>query len=199
MTSTNVEHYKRKLRYLAFKPGGLQLHLVSMNRRFHGGHRWHVEERHRRMRAAEAGRQQAAAARPLRVIASPPQPVSDVAVAGLGLLDTLPNEVIMIVFENCTLRSLLRLERVNKAARKLVSLLDRIEYIRETTKGIIERAKPPYRQIMFTILKIKTYQGLHDLLTTFICEKCAKPGSFRIKKVKVLCDSCCSPVRPVDR
>ncbi|KAI0880157.1 uncharacterized protein GGS22DRAFT_175672 [Annulohypoxylon maeteangense] len=156
-------------------------------------HSWHLEEHRRRVRAAEVGRQQAAAARPLR-IARPPQPISDVPVAGLGLLDTLPNEVIMIVFNNCTLLSLLRLERVNKAAKKLVGLLDRVGYIKETAKGIVGRAKPPYRQIRFTILKIKTYQGLHDLLTTFICEKCGKPGSFRIKKVKVLCDICCLPI-----
>ncbi|KAI1453163.1 hypothetical protein F4805DRAFT_444685 [Annulohypoxylon moriforme] len=162
-------------------------------------HHWHLEEHRRRMRAAEAGRQQAAAARPLRVIASPPRPISDVAVAGLGLLDTLPNEVIMIIFSNCTLPSLLRLERVNKAARKFTSLLDRIEYIRETAKGIVERATPSYRRFMFVILKIQTYQGLHHLLTSFICEKCGKPGSFRMKKVKVLCDVCCSPSKLGDR
>ncbi|KAI0891327.1 hypothetical protein F4806DRAFT_309904 [Annulohypoxylon nitens] len=164
-----------------------------MSRLPHGTHHWHVEEHRRRIQAAEAGRQQAAAARPLRLISGQPEPISDVAIAGLGLLDTLPNEIIMIVFDNCTLRTLLRLERVNKAAKKFVSLLDRIEYIKETAKGIIQRAKPPYLQIMFTIMKITTYQGLHDLFTTFICEKCRKPGSFRIKKVKVLCDTCCSP------
>ncbi|KAI2468835.1 hypothetical protein F4781DRAFT_396504 [Annulohypoxylon bovei var. microspora] len=163
-----------------------------MNRRPRGWHPWHLEEHRRRMRAAEAGRQQAAAARPLRVIAGPPQPISDVAVAGLGLLDTLPNEIIMIILANCTLRSLLRLERVNRAARKLVGMLYRIEYIRETAKGIVERASPPYRQFMFTILKISTHQGLCHLLTTYTCETCGKPGSFRMKKVKVLCDICCS-------
>ncbi|KAI1798663.1 hypothetical protein F4811DRAFT_547685 [Daldinia bambusicola] len=144
----------------------------------------------RRRLAAEAGRQRAAAVRPIQTITTGPAPLSEVDVAGLGRLATLPNEIITMVFNNCSLRSLMRLERVNKAARKFVSLLQDIDYIRETARGIIQRAVSHYRKFIFTILKITTYQGLRYLLTTFTCEACGKPGSFRMIKVKVLCEDC---------
>ncbi|KAI2602498.1 hypothetical protein GGR54DRAFT_644987 [Hypoxylon sp. NC1633] len=153
-------------------------------------HHWHEEEANRRGQAAEAGYHRAAAQRPLRVITSPPVPFSDVPVSGFGRLATLPNEVIMVVFGNCSLRTLLRLERVNKAAKTFVSLLPDIVFVRNTAKNIIERAVPHFRKIMFTILKITTYNGLRQLLTTYTCEVCGKPGSFRMVKVKVLCDGC---------
>ncbi|KAK6955273.1 hypothetical protein Daesc_002905 [Daldinia eschscholtzii] len=144
----------------------------------------------RRRLAAEAGRQRAAAARPLQVITTKPAPLSEADVAGLGRLATLPNEIIIMVFDSCSLRSLMRLERVNKAAKKFVSFLQDIDYIRETAKGIVQRAVSHYRKFMFTILKITAYHGLRYLLTTFTCETCGKPGSFRMIKVKVLCDEC---------
>ncbi|KAF3070738.1 putative f-box domain containing protein [Daldinia childiae] len=153
-----------------------------------------LEARRRRL-AAETGRQRAAAARPLQIITteSETESLSEVDVTGLGRLADLPNEVIMIVFNNCSLRSLLRLERVNKAAKTFVNLLQDIEYIKATAKGIIQRAVPHYRNFMFTILKITTYHGLRYLLTTFTCETCGKPGSFRMIKVKVLCEDCHCP------
>ncbi|KAI1134283.1 hypothetical protein F5Y05DRAFT_237194 [Hypoxylon sp. FL0543] len=153
-------------------------------------HPWFQEQAHRRRLAVEAGHQRAAAERPLQLVSSPIEPISDVPVTGLGRLATLPNEVIMIVFYNCTLRSLLRLERVNRAAKKFVSLLHDIVFVRETAKGIIQRAVPQFRKIMFTVLKITTYHGLRQLLATYTCETCGKPGSFRMVKVKVLCDEC---------
>ncbi|KAI1471854.1 uncharacterized protein F4812DRAFT_455956 [Daldinia caldariorum] len=88
------------------------------------------------------------------------------------------------------LRSLMRLERVNKAAKKFASLLQDIDYIRKTVRGIIQRAVSHYRKFIFTILKITAYHGLRYFLTTFTCETCGKPGSFRMIKVKVLCEDC---------
>ncbi|KAI0846499.1 hypothetical protein F5Y00DRAFT_243762 [Daldinia vernicosa] len=151
-----------------------------------------LEARRRRL-AAEAGRQRAAAARPLQIITTESEPLAEVDVTGLGRLANLPNEIIMVVFNNCSLYSLLRLERVNKAAKTFVNLLQDIEYIKATAKGIIQRAVPHYRNFMITILKITTYHGLRYLLTTFTCELCGKPGSFRMIKVKVLCEDCHSP------
>ncbi|KAI1371732.1 hypothetical protein F4677DRAFT_434485 [Hypoxylon crocopeplum] len=153
-------------------------------------HHWNSREANRRRQAAEAGRHRAAAQRPLQVIAMPPPSISDVPATGMGQLATLPNEVIMVVFGNCSLRTLMRLERVNKAAKTFVSLLRDIVFVRSTAKGIIERAVPSYRRFMFTILKITTYRGLRYLLTTYDCEVCGKPGKFQMIKVKVLCEDC---------
>ncbi|KAI0112331.1 hypothetical protein F4776DRAFT_640906 [Hypoxylon sp. NC0597] len=162
-------------------------------------HPWVQEQARRRRLAVEAARQRAAIERPIQIISDPPEPISDVPVTGLGHLATLPNEIIMIVFDNCSLRSLLRLERVNKAAKTFVSLLHDIVFVRETAKGIIQRAVPQFRTIMFTILKITTYHGLRQLLATYTCETCGKPGSFRMVKVKVLCDECNTPRKLKDR
>ncbi|KAI1406797.1 hypothetical protein F5Y13DRAFT_9473 [Hypoxylon sp. FL1857] len=162
-------------------------------------HPWVQEQARLRRQAVEAARQRAAVERPLRMVSGPSVPVSDVPVTGLGRLATLPNEIIMIVFDNCSLRSLLRLERVNKAAKKFVSLLHDIVFVRETARGIIQRAAPQFRNIMFTILKITTYHGLRQLLATYTCETCGQPGSFRMVKVKVLCDECNTPKRLKDR
>ncbi|KAI1104832.1 hypothetical protein F4804DRAFT_306014 [Jackrogersella minutella] len=153
-------------------------------------HPWERQEALRRRQAAEAGRQRAAAERPLQFVISPTESTSDGAVTGLGLLAVLPNEIITMVFDNYTLRSLLRLERVNKAAKVFVRQLRDIAFVRETARGIIQRAVPYYRKFMFTILKITTYRGLCHLFTTYVCETCGKPGSFRLVKVKVLCDTC---------
>ncbi|KAI2611355.1 uncharacterized protein GGS25DRAFT_192405 [Hypoxylon fragiforme] len=165
-----------------------------MNRpRRRNRHRWPIthadQDIERRRSAAELGRRRAAAQRPLRVTPNTSD-VPNVPITGLGRLDNLPNEVILLVFTQCNLRSLLRLERVNKAAKKLVALLPGLPFVRSTAKGIIEHATPPFRHIMFTILKITTYCGLRHLLTTYECEVCDEPGSFRMVKVKVLCDKC---------
>ncbi|KAI1382893.1 uncharacterized protein F4822DRAFT_422993 [Hypoxylon trugodes] len=158
-------------------------------------HPWNRQEDARRRAAAEAGRQRAAAERPVRPLINSSRSISDVPTNGLGQLAILPNEIIIVVFDNCTLRSLLRLERVNKAAKDFVNLLHDIEHVRETAKGIVQRAKPHYRKFMLTILKITTYRGLRYLLTNFTCETCGQPGSFRMVKVKVLCDTCQSSRR----
>ncbi|OTA51966.1 hypothetical protein K449DRAFT_258445 [Hypoxylon sp. EC38] len=162
-------------------------------------HQWVQEQARRRRLAVEAARQRAAIERPLQIIPSQPEPISDDPITGLGRLAILPNEIIMIVFDNCSLRSLLRLERVNKAAKKFVSLLHDIVFVRETAQGIIQRAVPQFRTIMFTILKITTYHGLRQLLATYTCETCGKPGSFRMVKVKVLCDECNTSRKLKDR
>lgn len=154
-----------------------------------------MEEANRRREAAAAGRQRAAAERPIQMATNQPDSAPTQALTGMGKLDKLPNEIISQVVENCTLKTLLRFERVNRVAKEFVSLLRNIVYVRETARGIILRAAPMYRKVMFTILKITTYYGLRRLLTSDVCERCAKPGSFRILKNKVLCDNCCGGVR----
>ncbi|OTB04819.1 hypothetical protein M426DRAFT_320403 [Hypoxylon sp. CI-4A] len=148
------------------------------------------EENRRRKQAAEAGRQRAAAERPLQLLTNTPNSVSNLPSAGLGRLAILPNEVIMMILNNCSLRSLIRLERVNKAAKQIANLLYDFPFVKETARGAIQRARPEYRHIMFKILKITTFRGLRQLLTTYDCELCRKPGSFRMVKVKVLCENC---------
>ncbi|KAI2625396.1 hypothetical protein GGS26DRAFT_200368 [Hypomontagnella submonticulosa] len=153
---------------------------------------WRIPEAQRRQLAAEAGRIRAAATRPLQVW-SPPASQPNIAPTSLGKLARFPNEIVLLILSKCSMRTLLRLERVNNAAKNFVSCLYDIDFVKDTVKGIIERAKAPYRKIMFTILKITMYQGLRRLLTTYTCEMCGKPGSFRMPKVKVLCDNCTLP------
>ncbi|KAI8625087.1 hypothetical protein F5Y19DRAFT_451596 [Xylariaceae sp. FL1651] len=120
--------------------------------------------------------------------------ISTEAIAGLGRLAILPNEVIMIIFTNCTMRTLLNLLRVNRGSREFVGLLPDFDLVRTTVMLQMERAKPNYQQLLVRIIKITTYAGLRFLTTTRHCETCGGPlASFRVTRVKVLCDGCFSP------
>ncbi|KAI0381662.1 hypothetical protein F5Y04DRAFT_280742 [Hypomontagnella monticulosa] len=133
--------------------------------------------------AQEAGRLRAAAVRPLR-LCLPPGSTPELPRTGLGKLRGLPDEVILIMLSKCTLRTLLRLERVNKAINGFIKCLFDYAHVKDTAKGIVRRATAHYRKFMFTIIKITTYQGLRHLLATYTCEKCGNPGSFRMVKAK---------------
>lgn len=153
--------------------------------------RWEIQRARRRSQAVEASRQRAALLRPLHLIPNAAELPSDEAVAGLGLLAYLPNELIMNILAHCTLHALLRLQQVNKIAREMIQLLPDIAYVSETAKGIMQRAKPAFRHFMSKILRITTYHGLRQLLLSKECESCSKQGgSFRMTRVKVLCDGC---------
>ncbi|KAI0412347.1 hypothetical protein F5X98DRAFT_367341 [Xylaria grammica] len=118
-------------------------------------------------------------------------PISTEAVAGLGGLAALPNEVIMMILAHCTMRALLHLGRVNRGARELVHLLPDFDRVKSTVMLQLERASPPYQQMLIKVLKITTYTGLHFLTTTHQCEKCGGSlASFRVSRLKVLCDDC---------
>ncbi|KAI0010065.1 hypothetical protein F4779DRAFT_616945 [Xylariaceae sp. FL0662B] len=138
-----------------------------------------------------AARQRVAILRPLRLIPNAAELPPDETVAGLGLLEYLPNEVIMVIFGQCTLHALLRVQRVNKIAQEMIQLLPDIAYVKDTVRGIMERAKPRFRQFMSKILRITTYNAIRQLLLSKECESCGgQGGSFRIVRVKVLCDRC---------
>ncbi|KAK8084084.1 hypothetical protein PG996_002865 [Apiospora saccharicola] len=101
-----------------------------------------------------------------------------IAAAGLGDLDYLPTEVLMIVLEHCTLRTLLRLLRVNRSANTMV------------------RCLRDFDSIWATLIRLNTFQGMRQLMMGKTCDKCGDGGAkLRVAKVKVLCDKCESPSR----
>lgn len=117
--------------------------------------------------------------------------ISTEAVAGLGRLAVLPNEVVMMILAHCTLRALLNLTLVNRGARELVDLLPDFSCVKSTVMLQLERASPTYQKLLIKVLKITTYTGLHFLTTTHQCEQCGGSlASFRVTRLKVLCDNC---------
>ncbi|KAK8043868.1 hypothetical protein PG994_012706 [Apiospora phragmitis] len=115
--------------------------------------------------------------------------------AGLGDLDHLRAEVVMIVLEHCTLRTLLRLLRVNRTARALVRCLRGFDSVADTTKGNRARARGAYHRIWTTLVRIHPFHGLRLLLTGKMCDKSGGAGArLRVAKVKILCDKCDAPV-----
>ncbi|KAI0535919.1 hypothetical protein GGR58DRAFT_503811 [Xylaria digitata] len=117
--------------------------------------------------------------------------ISTEAVAGLGWLAALPNELIMMILARCTMRALLNLTRVNRGARELVHLLPDFHIVKSTVMLQLERANPTYQKILIKVLKITTYAGLHFLTTTHQCEKCNSAlASFRPSRLMVLCGDC---------
>ncbi|KAI0876146.1 hypothetical protein GGS24DRAFT_254122 [Hypoxylon argillaceum] len=117
--------------------------------------------------------------------------VSAEAVAGLGQLAILPNEVIMLILAHCTMRALLNLSRVNRGASEFVHLLPDFHSVKSTVMLQLERASPTYQKLLVGVLKITTYTGLHFLTTARQCEKCSGPlARFRVTRLKVLCDGC---------
>lgn len=118
------------------------------------------------------------------------------ATAGLGDLDYLPNEILMVVLEHCTLRTLLRLLRVNRMAGTMVRCLRDFDSVAETVKGNKARARGPYPRIWATLVRINTFQGMRQLMMGRTCDKCGDgKAKLRVAKVKVLCDKCYSPCR----
>ncbi len=141
--------------------------------------------------AMEAAQRRAAIIRPLESLPTPSVPASAEAVTGLGRLAILPNEVVMFVLRYCTLRTLLRFRRVNKAAGMMMRLLPDLAYVKITVEGILARATPIYRTVMTKLMAILTFNGLRHLLMSNKCEKCGKGGgSFQMTRVKVLCGDC---------
>ncbi|RYP74529.1 hypothetical protein DL771_003003 [Monosporascus sp. 5C6A] len=115
-------------------------------------------------------------------------PAPTEAVAGLGRLASLPNEVVMIVLQHCTIRTLFKLQRVNRATGMMVRLLPNFSHVTNTAKDMLERA------LVKRLIAILTFNGLRHLLTSNTCENCGKGGSsFQITKVKVLCYECRAP------
>ncbi|KAJ8119598.1 hypothetical protein ONZ43_g3486 [Nemania bipapillata] len=113
------------------------------------------------------------------------------AVAGLGWLAIFPNEIIMLILANCSMRTLLNLTRVNRSARELVHLLPDFHSVKSTVVLQLERANPTYQKLLVGVLKITTYNGLHFLTTSRQCEKCnGSLARFRVTRLKVLCDGC---------
>lgn len=120
------------------------------------------------------------------------------AVTGLGQLAVLPNEIVMVVLQQCSLHTLSRVRLVNRAFDMMVRLLPDYGYIVNTVLGIMRRAVPFYRDILSKLQVILTFRGLRHLLMSRTCEMCGGDGksgdaataSFRLAKVKVLCDQC---------
>ncbi|RYP26985.1 hypothetical protein DL767_007848 [Monosporascus sp. MG133] len=140
--------------------------------------------------AMEVAQQRAAIVRPLQSLLSPTVPASAEAVAGLGRLAFLPNEVVMIVLQHCTVRTLFRLQRVNRATGMMVRLLPDFSHVKNTAKDMLERA------LVKRLITILTFNELRHLLMSNTCENCGKGGSsFLITKVKVLCYECRAPPR----
>ncbi|EMR68626.1 putative f-box domain containing protein [Eutypa lata UCREL1] len=139
----------------------------------------------------ERAQRRAAIIRPLASLPTPPVAASAEAVAGLGRLAVLPNEGVMIVLQHCSLQTLSRARLVNKAFDLMVRLLPDYRYVVHTVGGIMRRARPNYRVVMAKLEAILTFKGLRHLLLSHTCEKCGQGGgSFRLVKVKVLCDEC---------
>ncbi|KAK8087623.1 hypothetical protein PG997_002584 [Apiospora hydei] len=114
--------------------------------------------------------------------------------AGLGDLDYLPTELVMIVLEHCTLRTLLRLLRVNHAAHTMVCCLRDFDAVADTIQGNKARARGPYPKIWATLMRINTFHGMRQLMLGKTCDKCGGEGAkLRVAKVKVLCDKCHAP------
>ncbi|RYO78043.1 hypothetical protein DL766_010095 [Monosporascus sp. MC13-8B] len=140
--------------------------------------------------AMETAQERPAIVRPPQRLLSPAVPASVEAVAGLGRLASLPNEVVMMVLQHCTVRTLFKLQRVNRAAAMMVRLLPNFSYVANTAKGMLERA------LVKRLITILTFTGLRHLLMSNTCEKCGKEGSsFLITQVKVLCYECRAPPR----
>ncbi|CAJ2510668.1 Uu.00g062930.m01.CDS01 [Anthostomella pinea] len=133
--------------------------------------RWNAQQSRTRREAVEAAELRIAIARPLSMRLDATRVISDDAVTGLGKLALLPNEVIMLVFANSTLHSLLRLLRVNRAARQFVRLLPSFADVTSSVKLQMSRAKPPYRRLLATVLKNTTYNALRFLITTHDSEE----------------------------
>lgn len=165
------------------------------NRRAGGpGNRWPFGTGNAAHREAmRAARERTAIERPLQMVpgldtsAATTEPIR-----GLGRLAELPNEVVMVVIGHCTPRAVLRLLCVNRAFAAMVKLLPDFEYIFGTAKGIMERAKPAFKKVFSLQLRFLTYNGLRGLLLGRQCESCGGTDgtSFRLNKVKVLCDRC---------
>ncbi|RYP79568.1 hypothetical protein DL769_002878 [Monosporascus sp. CRB-8-3] len=140
--------------------------------------------------AMEVAQQRAKIVRPLESLPNPAVPAPAEAAAGLGRLAFLPNEVVMMVLQHCTVRTLFRLQRVNRATGMMVRLLPNFSYVTNTAKGMLERA------IMKRLTATLTFTGLRHLLMSSTCENCGKGGcSFQITKLGVLCYECRAPPR----
>ncbi|KAK8054859.1 hypothetical protein PG993_000086 [Apiospora rasikravindrae] len=114
--------------------------------------------------------------------------------AGLGDLDYLPTELVMIVLEHCTLRTLLRLLRVNRMAITMVRCLRDFDAVANTIQGNKARARGPYPKIWATLMRLNTFHGMRQLMLCKTCDKCGDEGAkLRVAKVKILCDKCHSP------
>ncbi|RYP76440.1 hypothetical protein DL770_007232 [Monosporascus sp. CRB-9-2] len=138
----------------------------------------------------EVAQQRAAIVRPLQSLLTPAVPASAEAVAGLGRLAFLPNEVVMMVLQHCTVRTLFKLQRVNRATGMMVRLLPNFSHITNAAKGMLERA------IVKRLIAILTFNRIRHLLMSNTCENCGKGGSsFQITMVKVLCYECRAPPR----
>lgn len=113
------------------------------------------------------------------------------AIAGVGSLAILPNEVVMVILFQCTMRTLLNFTLVNRCFLELVNLLPDFRVVRSSVKLQLERAKPLYQQLLRRILKFTTYAGLRFLIMARECEKChGTLASFRVSRVQVLCEGC---------
>ncbi|KAK7941564.1 uncharacterized protein PG986_013951 [Apiospora aurea] len=115
--------------------------------------------------------------------------------AGLGDLDYLPTELVMIVLEHCTLRTLLRLLRVNHTANAMVCCLRDFDAVADTIQGNKARARGPYPKIWASLMRINTFRGMRQLMLGKTCDKCGSEegAKLRVAKVKVLCDKCHAP------
>ncbi|RYP43217.1 hypothetical protein DL768_010037 [Monosporascus sp. mg162] len=138
----------------------------------------------------EVAQQRAEIVRPLQSLLASAVPVSAEAVAGLGRLAFLPNEVVMIVLQHCTVRTLFTLQRVNRATGMIVRLLPDFSHVKNTARDMLERA------LVKRLIAILTFSRLRHLLMSNTCENCGKGGSsFLITKIKVLCYECRAPPR----
>ncbi|KAK7752960.1 hypothetical protein SLS62_005119 [Diatrype stigma] len=152
----------------------------------------------------ERAQQRAAIIRPLASLplssmpASPDGATSVEPVTGLGRIAIFPNEVVMVVLQQCSLHILSRVRLVNRAFDTMVQLLPDYDYVVNTVRGIMRRATPSYRDILSKLQVILTFRGLRYLLMSRTCEICGGNGesgaaaaaSLRLAKVKVLCDKC---------
>ena len=110
---------------------------------------------------------------------------------GLGDLDFLPIEVLMMVLEQCTLRTLLRVLRINRRANAMVHCLRDLDSVADTIRGNKARACGPYLMTWAMLMRSKTFQGLRQLMLSKTCDRCGDKGArLRVAKVKVLCDKC---------
>ncbi|KAF2966023.1 hypothetical protein GQX73_g7559 [Xylaria multiplex] len=148
-----------------------------------------AEKVHQKRRERQAAIDLPAFHRPL--IHLPDVPISTDAVADLGWLAALPNELIEITLAHCTMYTLVKFTLVNRAARQLVHLLPGFPTVKTTLKHQPERAAPAYQKLLIEVLKITPYTDLHFLVTIDQCEMCERgPGSFRLRRLMVLCNGC---------
>ncbi|KAH9886416.1 hypothetical protein F4778DRAFT_798486 [Xylariomycetidae sp. FL2044] len=133
--------------------------------------------------ALQAGRVRAEAERGPAELPPLILPVDKTPVTGLGGLEVFPDEVIIIILENCTLRAVFRLMRVNKKICGLAESLHKLDVTKQSVQLILGRAKPFFQDMMKRILKIVTFERLRFLLTTHLCERCGDPpASFRMSR-----------------